>query len=105
MFQKKFVSNANPWHPMDNPIDVKHLGKLCEELGEAQSAASRCLIQGINEREPSTNKLNKKWIEDEFADVLANLKLCIKHFKLDRTRMNIRIKKKTKHLISWYKMA
>jgi hypothetical protein len=49
----------NPWHPMSKPIDLKHLGKLIEELSEANSAAARCLIQGIDQVEPITHKPNQ----------------------------------------------
>lgn len=65
----------NPWIPMSKPIDIKHLGKLAEELGEASSAVARCLIQGIDESEPVTGKLNRQWLEDELADVCANIQL------------------------------
>lgn len=39
---------VNPWVPMSRPIDLKHLNKLNEELAEALSASSRCLMQGID---------------------------------------------------------
>src|ERR1039458_1231647 len=80
----------NPWYPMSRPIDLKHMGKLGEELGEAQSAVSRCIIQGIDECEPITKKLNRTWLEDELADVLANIELVTRHFDLDRSRMGER---------------
>ena len=32
------LRDANPWHPMSAPVDVKHLLKLAEELGEASAA-------------------------------------------------------------------
>jgi hypothetical protein len=94
----------NPWTPMAAPIDVKHLGKLGEESGELSSAASRCLIQGIEEREPVTGKLNREWLEDEIADVRANSKLVIEHFCLDEARIEARALKKEAHLRSWHGM-
>lgn len=94
----------SPWVPMTVPIDKKHIGKLLEELGEAVAAASRCLIQGINEKEPVTHKPNKEWLEDELADVLANITLCQIHFKLDEQRMAIRQIKKMQHLSNWHRM-
>lgn len=77
----------NPWHPMDKPIDLKHLGKLGEECGELSSAVSRCIIQGIDESEPVTHKPNREWLEDEIADVVANIELVSEHFQLDQDRM------------------
>jgi hypothetical protein len=94
----------NPWHPMTRPIDKKHIGKLIEELGEATSAAARCLIQGIDEKEPITHKLNREWLEDELADVVANIDLVIAHFKLDADRMADRMTRKKAHLRGWHSM-
>lgn len=96
--------DPNPWIPMNKPIDLKHLGKLLEELGEATSAVSRCLIQGIDEYEPETNKQNREWLEDELADVMANINLVTLHFELDEDRMNRRMEKKALHLKKWHEM-
>lgn len=95
----------NPWHPMTHPVDLKHLGKLGEELGEAQSVVCRCIIQGVDEREPVTGKLNREWLEEELADVLAGIALTAAHFGLDTDRMDRRVKRKVAQLQSWHKMA
>lgn len=94
----------NPWLPMSRPIDLKHLGKLSEELNEAGAAVSRCIIQGIDECEPVTRKPNRQWIEDELADVLANIELVTAHFGLDRDRMSERSYRKMMHLRGWHSM-
>lgn len=95
----------NPWHPMTNSVDLKHLGKLGEELGEAQAAVSRCIIQGINEKEPETGVENKVWLENELADVFANINLVIDRFKLDHRRMLERAEIKENRLKEWHRMA
>lgn len=94
----------NPWRPMSKPIDLKHLGKLAEELGEASSAVARCVIQGIDESEPITGKLNREWLEDELADVFANIDLVVQHFRLNSDRMAERAERKKKHLRGWHSM-
>lgn len=94
----------NPWRPMVRAIDKKHIGKLIEELGEATSAAGRCLIQGIDEQEPVTHKSNRQWLEEELADVTANIELVIEHFGLDSSRMMERIQRKKIHLRGWHSM-
>jgi hypothetical protein len=99
------LKDANPWEPMTRSIDLKHLGKLCEELNEAGAAVSRCIIQGIDEREPVTKVVNRIWLENELADVLANINLVMKHFQLNEARMTIRINKKTTHLRQWHGMS
>lgn len=87
---------------MKEPVDVKHLGKLMEELGEAQAAVARCLIQGINEAEPITGKLNGQWLAEELADVEANIALVRKWF--DINPMGERVARKMKDLRRWHEM-
>jgi NTP pyrophosphatase (non-canonical NTP hydrolase) len=94
----------NPWVPMTRPIDLKHLGKFGEELNECGAAVNRCIIQGIDEAEPVTGKVNRAWLEDEIADVLANVELVIGHFGLDMQRIYLRSEKKKKHLGGWHSM-
>jgi len=75
--------NDPPWHPMSDPVDLKTLGKLLEELGELGSAVSRCLIQGIDEAEPTTGKLNRQWLKEEVIDVMVGIYLLDKRFRLN----------------------
>lgn len=100
-----FVKQLDPWHPMTNPVDLKTLGKFAEELGECSAAASRCIIQGIDEAEPITGVLNRAWLQDEVADVLANAKLVIDHFGLDVDAIDARVERKKAHLREWHKHA
>lgn len=58
---------VSPWQPMSRPIDLKHIGKLLEELGEAVSAASPYVRDNL---------------QNELADVIANIELCETHFQL-----------------------
>ena len=95
----------NPWHPITDSVDLKHLGKLGEELNECGAAVSRCIIQGIDEAEPVTGKVNREWLEDEIADVMANLTLVMQRFDLDVTRIMARRYEKIKKLQIWHDMA
>ncbi len=97
--------NDPPWHPMSDPVDLKHIGKLLEELGEAASAAARCMIQGIDGAEPTSGKINREWLEEELADVGANMGLCIERFGLDETRMSERTRRKRAQLRIWHDEA
>jgi NTP pyrophosphatase (non-canonical NTP hydrolase) len=90
---------------MMDPVDLKHLGKLSEELGEATAAVSRCVIQGIDECEPVTGRVNREWLENELADVLANITLVVDHFSLDMHRMQHRAERKMEHLRAWHNLA
>lgn len=91
----------NPWWPDTDRQNLRVLGKLLEELGEAVAAASRCVIQGIEEGEPVTGKPNRQWLEDELSDVCATAGLAIRHFGLDDERMAARIDAKRDHLNRW----
>jgi hypothetical protein len=98
------TSDPNPWIPIQNPLDLKHLGKLIEELNEAGSATARCIIQGIDEVEPVTKKSNRTWLQEELADVIANINLVIEHFKLNVPAIEARIDRKYDHLKKWHNM-
>lgn len=95
----------SPWHPMKDPVDVKTLGKLLEEVNELGTAVARCLIQGIFEAEPVTGKLNNDWLEDEIADVLAGIDLAVERFGLDMGKINRRTARKIEGLRRWHEMA
>lgn len=97
--------NDPPWHPITDQTDLKHLGKLAEETGELSSAIARCIIQGIDEREPVTGKINRQWLEEEIADVLANLDLVILHLNLDTNQIWQRKNRKIGPLRAWHNDA
>lgn len=101
----KRIDNINPWHPIQDAVELKHLGKLGEECGELAAIVCRCIIQGIDEHHPVTNVSNRKALEDEIADALANIDLVIEHFSLDAESILERKKRKKKLLRTWHKMA
>lgn len=39
--------HLSPWHPMTDPVDLKHMGKFLEELGECSAAAARCVVDQV----------------------------------------------------------
>lgn len=98
------IKEVNPWVPMTNLLDLKHLGKLGEECGELSAAVSRCIIQGINAAEPVTGKINRAWLEDEIADVLNNMNLVLEHFDLNAEKIRARVKRKRRLLRIWHGM-
>lgn len=167
------LRDANPWHPMTKPIDLKHLGKLGEELCEASAAVfailpigagigtwaalqdeladveanielvcrhfdltgpvvlpplgpfadetrrllsfgrllgiagaavARCVIQGIDEREPVTGKLNRDWIRESLVIVSATIPTLVATLNFDATAMARRRARKLAHLKQWHGM-
>lgn len=96
------LRKAHPWSPIKDPMDLAILGKLGEECGELIAAISRCIIQGVDEREPVSGKINRDWLMEEVADVRANILLTLQHFNLDEERMHDRTEKKLHHLRDWH---
>ncbi len=103
--EKTFVTDPSPWTPITDIILLKHLGKLAEELAECNSAVARCIIQGVDECEPSTGECNREWLTKEIADVLANIQLVVKHLDLDRVAIHERSRFKQEHLTRWHNMG
>lgn len=93
----------NPWKPITNPVDLKYIGKLAEECGELTACISRCIIQGIDETEPTTDKLNRGWLQEEISDVLLNIELVMERFNL--VKLEDRINSKRIHLKGWHEAA
>lgn len=95
----------NPWHPISDPVDLKNLGKLGEETNELGTVVSRCIIQGMDGINPKDNQPNREWLEDEIADVLANIKLNVLRFDLDIDRITQRVSDKETKLRLWHAVA
>lgn len=93
------------WIPTQDPSELRSLGKLLEELNECGAAAARCLIQGLDEREPVTGKLNRAWLTEEIADVLAAARVATEKLKLNDEAIFTRAENKYKYLNVWHDMA
>lgn len=106
------LEKLNPWHPITDSCDLKHLGKLQEEineqvevLGKLGKVVSRCIIQGMDGVNPSDGKVNKQWLAEEVADVIGNSELVIEHFGLDQEFIRKRVENKKLRLRTWHEMA
>lgn len=98
------IKPPSPWRPETDLLRLAVLGKLIEELGECVSAATRCVIQGIDESEPISGKPNRQWLEDEIADVEAMTELAKNHFGLDRYEISRRRDRKIGHKTEWHQL-
>lgn len=98
------LEKYNPWVPISNPTDLKVLGKALEECGEYGSALARCLIQGIDEAEPTTGKVNRRWLEEELADVFGTAQHVMEKFSLDQHFITGRANNKYERLQVWFDM-
>lgn len=95
--------NDPPWHPISNPVDLKHLGKLGEETAELSRIVARIIIQGMDGIDPATGENNTVNLQKEMADVIANIELNVEHFCLDVD--DRRITDKKRQLRIWHKEA
>lgn len=86
-------------------VRTDHLNELNRACGGLVSASSRCLIQGVDEAEPVTGRVNRNWLENAAADVRAWIELCEEHFSLDCARITARASKKKLHLQKWHAQA
>lgn len=63
------------WLPEQDPHRLAVLGKLAEECNELAGRAVRCIIQGIDEKDPATGRTNRDELAREASDVEACLEM------------------------------
>lgn len=90
------------WIPISNPLELALLGKLGEEACELGAALFRCVIQGIDEAQPVSGKVNRAWVEEEIADVMALTTLVIQRLNLDTSSIIQRRRKKIGYKEPWF---
>ena len=94
----------SPWVPMDNKLDLAVLGKLGEETGELVKILFRTIIQGLQERDPETGKINIHEVQNEIADVKAAGDTAIQHFGMNVPAIERRIERKQAGYWTWHGM-
>lgn len=92
------------WTPTTNLMMLRRMGKLLEELGELSAVAARCIIQGIDEIDPGTGKVNRRRLEDEIADVMAQCDVTIQALGLDISYIDNRCAEKEGNMREWEAM-
>lgn len=93
--------NVTAWYSEKDPLTVRRVGKLAEEVNELGAVASRIIIQGLNEIDPSSKKLNKVRLEEEIADVMAQCELCVEQLDLDQNFIHHRMEIKKLRMGEW----
>jgi hypothetical protein len=92
------------WIPTTDLVMLRRMGKLTEEAAELINVAARCIIQGIDEVDPGTGKVNRLRLEHEIADVMAQCRVTISALNLDRDKINLRIFEKQGQMAEWEAM-
>lgn len=90
-----------PWAPTLTPHQTRRAGKTLEELSELASVLARIQIQGLDDIDISSGKTNRQRLEEEAADVYAQLRLTCKSFDLDRIAILARVEKKLALMAEW----
>ncbi len=91
----------NKWIPTTDLLMLRRMGKLSEELGELQAVVARVIIQGIDEVDPGSGKVNRERLMNEIADVMAQCEVTIETLKLTGWKIVDRIEHKKKLMAEW----
>lgn len=95
------MSKMSKWTPTTDLLMLRRMGKLTEELGELLSVAARCVIQGIDEVDPGSGKVNRIRLEHEIADVMAQCRVTVEALDLDADFINLRDLEKQRQMAEW----
>lgn len=98
------MPSVNKWQITTSPRMLRRMGKTGEELAELQNVVSRIIIQGIDEVDPGTGKVNRDRLIDEVADVLAQIKTTIEFLALPEERIAERMERKHALMVEWEAM-
>lgn len=96
------TDKPSAWEPITDPYQLALLGKLGEELTECATAIFRCIIQGLDEKEPTTGKVNREWLSDELADIGAMMEHIIERLELNRSHLAARSYRKFQYKTPWF---
>jgi hypothetical protein len=102
-----YLENKLPltkWTPTTDLMMLRRMGKLIEELAELSNVAARCIIQGIDETDPGSGKVNRQRLIEEIADVYAQLDTTVSILELSRWQIEKRVNDKTNQMKEWENM-
>ncbi len=91
----------SPWKHESDPLTIRRIGKLGEELAELSKVVCRIQIQGISGIDPKTGKSNKEALTEEIADVIAQCELSISQLSLRGSIIADRIEVKKQRMEEW----
>lgn len=98
------MGNVSKWVPINDPMLQRRMGKTGEECAELGAVVARIGIQGIDEVDPSSQKTNRQRLEEEIADVYAQLDECINRLGLRGDFIESRRQTKRGYMQEWEEM-
>lgn len=90
-----------PWAPTLTPHQTRRAGKTLEELSELGAVLARIQIQALDDIDLGSGKTNRARLEEEIADVYAQLRLTYLAFGLDLGNIARRMDVKMKLMAEW----
>lgn len=97
------TNEMHPWAPDACPKQARRIGKTMEELAELMSVIARINIQGIDAIDPASGKPNRQRLEEESADVMAQLQCNADAFHLRDMLIFERMCRKITEMHQWEK--
>ncbi|MBU6246491.1 MAG: hypothetical protein KGN77_01945 [Xanthomonadaceae bacterium] len=95
-------SGPTDWQPIGDKHDLAVLGKLGEEAAELAGICFRCIIQGLDEAEPRTGKVNRVALTEEIADVTAMIDAAVQRLRLSEVEISRRVVRKSIYKKPWF---
>jgi hypothetical protein len=92
------------WTPTTDLMTLRRAGKFVEEGGEALAVVARLIIQGIDEIDPGSGKVNRQRLMEELADLRAQIECSVLAFELDQEYMSRRTAEKMRLMAEWEAM-
>ena len=78
--------------------------EIMRSVGGCVAAVARCIIQGVDEAEPSTGKINRDWLREAMIEVRCSCAAVINEYRLDSDVIMSRMTFKRGHLTRWHQM-
>lgn len=88
------------WMPETDPHVIAVLAKLGEEANELSGRALRCIMQGIDELDPETDRTNRQELAREVSDVIACMTILYERLGIDSDPD--RVDKKFAGYLEWH---
>lgn len=98
------MSDITLWLPESRTVIHQALGKGAEEAAELGKILARCLIQGLDEKDPKTGVPNLAALADELADMEATIEWLFELLPLDVESHNARAGRKLDGFRRWKAM-
>lgn len=95
------MAGVTKWVPDADPKQARRIGKSLEELGELVAVLGRISIQGIDAIDPASGKSNRQRLEEESADVYAQLDCNLVALGMDQAKLWERRKLKVAAMAEW----